>query len=1063
MSFGGDTSSTATPALTSLPVQSSVYGLTIPIVRGKTRIASNLIWYGDFTSIAHSSQSGSGGKGGGGSGGGTSYTYTAAAILALGKGAYTIGKVWESKNAYANLTASGLSQSSGAVGQAVWGYLQTSNPSQALAYSGLTYAYAPALDLGSSGSLGNWSFEVASSMTAVASGDVSPALAMQDVLQSEAAFPSSMLGSVTAWDTYCKAQGLLVSMAFDSQKAASDWLKDALDVSHSDCVFSQGQLLFVPLGDAAVTGNGVTYTPNNTPDYDLTEDHFLTSASEDPITVEIKSAEDTYNCIKVEYTDRSDQYNLQIAEAKDAADMDARGLRTKSTVQAHWIHDAATARTYAQLLLQMELGVRRTFKFKLPWLFARICPLDLETITDPYLGFYRVPVRVNTVTELDDGSIEIEAEDCPIGMTTAPAYGSQAGQGFAHDMNEVAGNVSAPVFFEPPVDLTTTGLEVWAAVSGQSSNWGGCTVWSSLDGVSYKKMSTISGGSRYGSLSASLAVGASSVSVALAGLGGTMLTASSNDAANNQSLCFIGTSAGGEFVNYVGAALTGTNAYTLSGLIRGAYRSSNAAHASGQSFVRVDQAIAKSDPLDPSMVGQTLHFKFTSFNIYGGGYQSLADVPEYTYTITGAMLKLPPSNVTGLALSITNNGVLASWDKPMDANWSHTELSFDSGFSVAIDAKKATNHLLGWQTAGAVTIYARHVNEYGEKSATIVSTSIGISLPNQVSMLATDMQTNSLTMRWQDAKTSQPILRYEYYYGAGGATLGACVLYGSKGSDGRDAIINFRTPGLKQVYIIAYDLAGNASTPQSFQVISNMPTDFVLATEWYEDWQTSELVNTSILNGLTGQLLMPVPEKTWAQHFSSNGWSNAADQIAAGYPLYWQPAATSGSHTEQHDCGAVIAGGVITVGVTATTVGNGGTSVVSIRTSVDGSTWSAWTDTSSLIASNFRYVQVRFAVTSDTHGAFLVEDIHVDIRLQILTELTTLTLNAADAAGTFYPTIKPFIDIQQVQITSLASPSIARSDPVIQDSTAPFGVYVKAWDTSNNRVSGTVSLTITGV
>jgi hypothetical protein len=195
----------------------------------------------------------------------------------------------------------------------------------------------------------------------------------------------------------------------------------------------------------------------------------------------------------------------------------------------------------------------------------------------------------------------------------------------------------------------------------------------------------------------------------------------------------------------------------------------------------------------------------------------------------------------------------------------------------------------------------------------------------------------------------------------------------------------------------------------------------------------------------------------------ARGYADVQAQLTAGYPLYWQPAALSGSHTERMDAGRVIAGGVINLGITATELGTGAVATVSIRYSADAVSWSAWYDSLALQASDFRYVEVRYAVASGGMGAFMVDDVHIEMRLQSITDITNLALNPSDTQGTFYATTKPFLDIQNVQVTPLASPGIYRVNPVIKDDTAPFGVYVQAWDSSNNRVGGTVSLTITGV
>ena len=68
MGFGGSTGiNTVDPVDAGLKFQTSVYGQPLAIVYGRTRIQVNMIWYGDFTPIAHTTTTSSGGgKGGGG-------------------------------------------------------------------------------------------------------------------------------------------------------------------------------------------------------------------------------------------------------------------------------------------------------------------------------------------------------------------------------------------------------------------------------------------------------------------------------------------------------------------------------------------------------------------------------------------------------------------------------------------------------------------------------------------------------------------------------------------------------------------------------------------------------------------------------------------------------------------------------------------------------------------------------------------------------------------------------------------------------------------------------------
>jgi hypothetical protein len=458
-------------------------------------------------------------------------------------------------------------------------------------------------------------------------------------------------------------------------------------------------------------------------------------------------------------------------------------------------------------------------------------------------------------------------------------------------------------------------------------------------------------------------------------------------------------------------------------------------------------------------LGETWNIEVRPRNALG----QVGSAARVSYLVIG--LTAPPSDVQGLSVNVASNGVRITWAQPTDADYSETAVRIGSSWAAGVEVlrKSATSHLLGWQHVGELKVWAKHYDTTGNESVNAVSSTVVIRAPSKVQMIAVEMQANALTMQWLDAKTDQPILRYEYFTGDQGALLSSCGSWGSAGSDGRSDLRTFRTPGAKQVYVVAYDVALNASEPATFVVNSSMPPDFVLASDYYEDWQTSEMVNTTIIGGAAGQLLMPVADQTWGDHFSSRGWANAQAQVDAGYPLWWSPAASSGYHTERHDCGRVIAGGVVNVTVLSASWGSGASSKVSIRVSADAAVWSGWIDATAYQASTFRYVEVRYAVTSDGHGAMLVDDIHVDVRVSSITETAVLALISSDGVGTFYATTKSFIDIQTVQATALNSTSIARINTIIKDDVAPFGVYVQAWDTNLNRVNGSVSLTITGI
>jgi hypothetical protein len=108
MGGSNTTISTVQPMAGNLRIQTAVYGSVIPLVYGRTRISGNLIWYGGFKAVPHTSSQTSGGKGGGGgiTQTNTTYTYTAALMMSLGEGIMNgVVSAWKGKARFAGVPA----------------------------------------------------------------------------------------------------------------------------------------------------------------------------------------------------------------------------------------------------------------------------------------------------------------------------------------------------------------------------------------------------------------------------------------------------------------------------------------------------------------------------------------------------------------------------------------------------------------------------------------------------------------------------------------------------------------------------------------------------------------------------------------------------------------------------------------------------------------------------------------------------------------------------------------------------------------------------------------------
>lgn len=606
----------------------------------------------------------------------------------------TVGYQWGSGAPdLAPLVQLDISLANGDMGQTAPAWMTASHPTKALGYPGLAYVHGQAYQLGSGAQVENHSFEVqGAGAYRYGSGqpDCNPWEFAAGVMSNGrygARMPADTIDSEAAI-AYVAAAGLLMSPLLTEQVRAGDFIAELCRFTNCAPVWSFDRLRIVPYGDTTITGNSVTYTPNVTPLYDLDDDHWLQEGADDPLTWQIKEPSDRYNHVRVEFCDRANYYNKTIAEAKDDADIAVNGQRSMDTINAPWICDAAVAAQVARIIQQRSLNITGTGTIKLPWAYCLLECMDLITITDPGLGFDHLPVRITSIGEDEDGTLSVEVEDWPLGSAQATRYPNQVAAGYLHDYNVSPGSVQPPVIFELPGALTQNGLEIGVAATGLGATWGGFRLWVSLDGLNYKQAAVNYGGSRCGTLTAAASAGEMvpfdggllyggtpygaltapdgvDGTVAVVLLRGTLTSGTAADAAALATLCYIG-GASPEFIAYETATLTSALHYSLAGsMVRGAYGTPAAPHASGAPFVRVDDAIATSGVLDLGYVGRTIHLKLTSFNFYGVAEESLADVPAYTYTVTGAQVygNAGAQALVGLAAA-ASDGVLTAGEKP---------------------------------------------------------------------------------------------------------------------------------------------------------------------------------------------------------------------------------------------------------------------------------------------------------------------------------------------------------------------------------------------------------------
>jgi hypothetical protein len=642
--FGGKTQSTTEQRYNAIQLSQSAYGAPVPWCCGTVRGAGFLFWYAHFVATPHTQSSG--GKGGGGGGGNTSYTYTADLMMGLCEGPIAgIGNIWASKSQN-TLTSLGLTLFTGAGGQATWSYLATNYPSQAVPYDHISYVAAASFSLGNSAGMPNLAYEIQGPLRYSVGGgiiDAEPSAAITDYLTDPnhgANF--NYLGTLTganSFQQWCVANGFFISYIENTQRAASNLLKEVMQITNSDAkVDGSGLLTFVPRADAAVSGNGASYTPNLSPLFSFTDDDYCPRDGEDPVTLTRTPFTQTFNVVNVEIEDRNNQYNRATVPAYDDNDVALNGPRVGQTISLPAIKTLTLGRQVAQQILQRQLYYRIQYQFRVRADYSVLEPMDLVSVTDTVsgTGANNDLCRVLKVTDSENDEIELLVELVPIGPASAPLYNWQASQGWAANHAVAPGSVTNPVvFMAPPTLVSSQGTsELWIAVPGLNNGlWGGCNVWVSFDNVNYEMVDTIYGGARCGTLTSSLASGSdpdntNTLAVVLSNAGLALSTATNSDADALRTMLWVD----GEVVAYGTATLTSTAHYNLTYLRRGKYGSTISSHANGANWVRLDQSILKLQ-VDGGLYGQTVYFKFQSFNIFLGGLEGLAGLSAFTYTL----------------------------------------------------------------------------------------------------------------------------------------------------------------------------------------------------------------------------------------------------------------------------------------------------------------------------------------------------------------------------------------------------------------------------------------------
>lgn len=352
-----------------------------------------------------------------------------------------------------------------------------------------------------------------------------------------------------------------------------------------------------------------------------------------------------------------------------------------------------------------------------------------------------------------------------------------------------------------------------------------------------------------------------------------------------------------------------------------------------------------------------------------------------------------------------------------------------------------------WAAGRSFWVTAHDVN--GNVSAQSGYT-LTVTVPTAPTTLTLQVVDNNVLMYWSGSTSTLPITSYEI---AKEATFNpsAPTTYIGKKSGGFTSVFE-TTSGAYTYYVRGIDSAGNNGTSKNSTATVSQPPDYVLNKNWNSTFSGTK---SNAIIDRDGSLLLPVNlTQTWTTHFTDNAWTTPNDQIAL-YPNFAMPTTASGYYEEVFPYGTTLSASKITVTPTAVGI-NSPVVQCDISTSLDGVSYTTFTNVWSIYGTNFAYVKVRITVTATgANDQYDMSALNVTLDSKIKNDAGMLSC-IANVTGTYTQAL--------FDITVTAAGTWTVGQKVSLDFTtgaAPDGVYsVVTGGTGSFHVTSVNSVTI---
>lgn len=394
--------------------------------------------------------------------------------------------------------------------------------------------------------------------------------------------------------------------------------------------------------------------------------------------------------------------------------------------------------------------------------------------------------------------------------------------------------------------------------------------------------------------------------------------------------------------------------------------------------------------------------------------------------------------------SLTAATVTLYWD-PVDTVFGVK--GYEVTYNGSSELINATTITLPANWLGDRNFTIKTVDNLNNKSvgAVIVATKLP---PNPATNFRAQVIDNNVLLYWNlPAKTTLPLSHVSIRKGE---TWETAEVIGDK--DGTFTSISELVGGIYKYWLTVVDTDNNMSLPVSLSATVSQPPDFVFNAEYISTFSGTK-VNCVFDSELNNAVVLPVnTTETFATHFTDRSWTSPNSQIAAGFPVYIQPGDTSGYYEETFDYGTILGSSQITLTLGGQNVVGTPNVVITISTSTDNVSYTSFSGTNSVFATNFRYVRIRISVSQNVVGEiYRISSINVRLDAKQKSDAGTVAVSSLPTLGTYVNFNKEFIDIESITVsaagTTLLTPVYDIKDVVLN------GTYT--------RTSNVITVTLT--